>query len=63
MLKHGLIVLSIIPEHAQDWDDQLPRILFGYRCGLQSNIKFSPHMLQTCRTPILKADNFLSPLV
>jgi hypothetical protein len=63
MLKHGLTVLSIILEHAQDWDDQLPRILFGYRCGVQSNTKFSPHMLQIDRTPILKVDDFLSPLV
>jgi hypothetical protein len=29
-LKHGLNILSTILEHAQDWDDQLLRILFGY---------------------------------
>jgi hypothetical protein len=28
-LKDGLITLSIIVEHAQDWDNHLPKKLFG----------------------------------
>jgi predicted ester cyclase len=38
-------------------------ILFGYRCGVQVNTKFSLHMLLTNHTPRLKVDNFLSMLV
>jgi hypothetical protein len=32
--KHGLIILTVIIEHAQDWDEHMPRILFHYRCGI-----------------------------
>jgi hypothetical protein len=49
-LQHGLIVLSIIAKHAQDWDGHLPHILFGYRCFVQANTKFSPHMIMTTWT-------------
>ncbi len=59
-LKHGLIVLLATPEHAQDWDTQLPRILFGYRCGIQASIRFSSHMVLIRRTPKLRVDNFES---
>ncbi len=41
----------------------MPKILFGYRCGVPMSIKFSPHMLLPGRTPRLKANNFLNPLV
>jgi hypothetical protein len=44
-LKHGLIVISTTLEHAQDWDEQFPRILFGYHYKVQASIKFSSHML------------------
>jgi hypothetical protein len=27
-IKHGLIVMSLI--NTQGWDDQLPKVLFGY---------------------------------
>jgi hypothetical protein len=30
-LKHGLIILVVNVEHAQDWDEHLPHILFGYK--------------------------------
>lgn len=52
-----------IVKHAQDWDERLPCILFGYRCGVQANICFSPHMIFTGGTPRPWADKFLSPLV
>lgn len=61
--KHGLIILFDNPKHTQDWDKHLPRILFGYRCGVQLNTKFFSYMLLTRRTPHLKAYNSLSPLV
>jgi hypothetical protein len=38
------------------------RILFGYRCGVQANIRFPPHMNLTKHTPRLRVDNFLNPL-
>ncbi len=63
MLKHGLTVLLATLEHAHDWDTQLPRILFGYQCGIQASMRFSSHMVLIWRTPKLKVDNFLSPLV
>ncbi len=62
-LKHGFTILSTNPEHTHDWDKHLPRILFGYRCGVQLNTKFSLYMLLTERIHHLKAYNSLSPLV
>ncbi len=43
-------------DHAQTWDEHLFKILFGYRCGVQSNIKFSPHMILTSHTPNFALD-------
>ncbi len=63
ILKHGLIVLSTTIEHAQNWDEDLPRILFGYRCGVQASTCFWPHMTLIGWLPRLWTDNFLSPLV
>jgi len=62
-LKHGPIVLSTTSEHDQNWDNHLPRILFGYRCGIWTSIRFSPHMTITRWSPRLKVDNFLNSLV
>jgi hypothetical protein len=44
-LKNGLSMVSFID--LDNWDLQLPRILFGYRCGVQVNTKFSPFMVMT----------------
>jgi hypothetical protein len=63
ILKHGLTMLSATVEHAQDWDEHLPHILFCYICGVQASTCFSLHMIFTNQTPRLKADNFLSLLV
>ncbi len=36
--------------------------MFGYRCGIQANIKFSPFMILIGRTPHLRANNQLHSL-
>ncbi len=61
-MKHVPIVLFATFEHDQNWDDDLPRILFGYRCGIWASIKFSPHMTLTRWSLMLKVDNFLNSL-
>ncbi len=61
-IKHGIRVLSTVPNNANCRDEQLARVMFGYRCGIQSSTKFSPFMILTGRTPRLKADNYLDPL-
>ncbi len=33
-IKHGIIVLSTTPENADCWDEQLAKVMFGYRCGI-----------------------------
>ncbi len=40
----------------------LPRIFFGYRCGIQANTKYSPFMVLTGRTPRFTIDNNLNGL-
>jgi len=61
-IKHGIMVLSTIPNNANCWDEQLARVMFGYRCKIQSSTKFFPFMILTGRTPRLRADNYLDPL-
>jgi hypothetical protein len=63
ILKHGLTMLSATIEHAQDWDEHFPQILFGYKCGVQVNTCLSLHMILIGHTPILQVNNFLSSLV
>jgi hypothetical protein len=46
----------------QDWDLLLPRILFGYRCGIQANTKYSPFMVLTGHMLRLTIDNNLKGL-
>ncbi len=61
-IKHGVTVLSATPDNADCWDEQLARVMFGYRCGVQSSTRFSPFMILTGRTPRLRADNHLQAL-
>jgi hypothetical protein len=61
-IKHGITVLSAVLDNANYWDEQLVKVMFGYRCGIQSSTKFSPFMILTRRTPHLRADNYLHSL-
>jgi hypothetical protein len=58
-IKHGITVLAANPASVNCWDQQLAKVLFGYRCGVQLNTKFSPFMVLTGRTPRLRVDNLL----
>jgi hypothetical protein len=61
-IKHGIMVLSAAPDNANCWDEQLAKVMFGYRCEIQSSTKFSPFMILTGRTPRLRTDNYLDSL-
>jgi len=61
-IKHGITVLAATLGSVDSWDELLAKILFGYRCGIQANTKFSPFMILTGRTPRLRADNYLDAL-
>ncbi len=61
-IKHGITVLSAVPDNANCWDEQLAKVMFGYKCGIQSSTKFSPFMILTRRTSRLRADNNLHSL-
>jgi len=61
-IKHGITVLAATPTNMDCWDQQLAKVLFGYRCGIQTSTKFSPFMILTGRTPQLRADNYLQAL-
>ncbi len=59
---NGITVLDATPANMDCWDQQLAKVLFGYRCGIQTTTKFSPFMILTSRTPRLRADNYLQAL-
>ncbi len=61
-IKHGITVLAATPANMDCWDEQLAKVLFGYRCGIQASTKFSPFMILTGRTPRLRTDNYLHAL-
>jgi hypothetical protein len=61
-IKHGVTILSSTPDNTDRWDEQLAKVMFGYRCGVQSSTRFSPFMILTGRTPRLRADNYLQAL-
>jgi hypothetical protein len=61
-IKHDITVLAATPGNVDCWDEQLAKILFGYRCGIQASTQFSPFMILTGRTSRLRADNYLHSL-
>jgi len=61
-IKHDITVFATALESVDCWDEHLAKILFGYRCGIQSSTKFSPFMILTGHTPRLRADNYLHAL-
>jgi hypothetical protein len=61
-IKHGIIVLSAMPKNANCWDEQLAKVMFGYKCRIQATTKFSPFMILTGRTPRLRVNNYLHSL-
>ncbi len=61
-IKHGITVLAATPGSTDCWDDHLAKILFGYRCGVQTSTRFLPFMILTSHTPRLRADNYLHAL-
>jgi len=62
-IKHGITVLAITPANMDCWDQQLAKVLFRYRCGIQASTKFSLFMILTSRTPRLRVDNYLQALI
>jgi hypothetical protein len=61
-IKHGITVLATTPANMDCWDQQLAKVLFGYRCGIQASTKFSLFMILNGRTPRLRVDNYLQAL-
>jgi hypothetical protein len=61
-IKHGITVLAATPANMDCWDQQLAKVLFGYRSRIQTSTKFSPFMILTGRTQRLRADNYLQAL-
>ncbi len=55
-------MLSATLKNVDYWDEQLAKVMFGYRCEIQAIIKYSPFMIMTRRTPCLRADNYLHSL-
>ncbi len=62
-IKHGITVLAATPGKVDCWDEQLAKILFRYRCGIQASTKFSPFMIFIGRTPQLRVDNYLHAII
>jgi hypothetical protein len=58
-IKQGLIIMVVV--NISSWDLLLLHILFEC-CGIQANIKYSPFMVLTRRTPRLTIDNNLTGL-
>jgi hypothetical protein len=49
--------MTTLQKHSCNWDLYLPKVLFGYRCGIQTSTKFSPFMVLIGHTHRLKANN------
>jgi len=63
IIKHGITIFSATPKNVDCWDEQLAKVMFGYRCGIQASTKFSPFMIMTGRTTRLKVDNYMHSLI
>jgi hypothetical protein len=61
-IKHGITIFCATPKNIDCWDEQLAKVMFGYRCGIQASTKFSPFRIMTGHTPCLKANNYLHSL-
>jgi hypothetical protein len=61
-IKHGIKMLFATLKNVDCWDEQLVKVMLGYRCGIQISTKFSPFMIPIGRTPRLRADNYLHSL-
>jgi len=59
-IKHKLKIMATT--NIQNWDLLLPRIFFGYQCGIQANTNYFPFMVFTSCTPRLTINNNLSGL-
>jgi hypothetical protein len=62
-IKHGINILFATPKNVDCWDEQLAKVMFGYRCRIQSSTKFSPFMIMIDCTPRLRANNYLHSLI
>jgi hypothetical protein len=62
-IKHSITILFATPENANYWDEQLAKVIFGYKCRVQANKKFSPFMILIGHTPRLRTDNYLHSLI
>jgi len=62
-IKHGITTLSATPKNVDCWDEELAKVMFGYRCRIQASTKFSPFMIMTSCTPHFRADNYLHSLI
>jgi len=61
-IKNGIMVLSTMLKNVNYWDEQLAKVMFRYKCGIQANTKFSPFMILIGCTPHLRANNHLDSL-
>jgi hypothetical protein len=62
-IKHGITMLFVTLKNVEFWDEQLVKVMFGYKCGIQIDTKFSPFMILTGRTPRFRVDNYLHSLI
>jgi hypothetical protein len=60
IIKQGLMVMATT--NVQSWDLLLHMIFFGYRCGIQTNIKYSRLMVFVGYAPKLTIDNNINRL-
>lgn len=52
-VKSSLRKMCDIEADKDDWDMQVPWILMGYRCSVQSSIRYSPYEILFARPPVI----------